>query len=230
MLRELDFLRELSLVSIVARLLLAACCGGLIGLERTCKGRPSGFRTHILICVGASITTLTSQFLLVYMNYFTDIARLGAQVVAGVGFIGAGTIILTPQNRVKGLTTAAGLWASAIVGLACGIAYFEAAAYVTFLILFAEVCFSKLEEKILSSSKEMSVYVELSKDRPLDEIVGFLKGAGVKIKDMQVTGFAKENDNQVCAIFNLRTIEKKASGKVFQELSSLDGVLAVVEL
>lgn len=100
----------------------------------------------------------------------------------------------------------------------------------TFLILFAEVCFSKLEQKILSSSKEMSLYVELSKDRPLDDIVGFLKGAGIKINDMQVTRFSKASNKQVCVIFNLRTIEKKNPGKVFQELSSMEGVLAVVEL
>lgn len=230
MLEALHPLRELSLVSIIIRLVLAAVCGGLIGLERTFKGRPSGFRTHILICVGASITTMTSQYLLLYMNYYTDIARLGAQVVAGVGFIGAGTIMLTPRNRVKGLTTAAGLWASAIVGLACGIAYIEAAVYVTFLILIAEVCFSKLEQKILSSSREMSLYVELSKDRPLEDIIEFLKKAGIKINDMQVTRFSKASNKQVCVIFNLRTIEKKNPGKAFQELSSMEGVLAVVEL
>lgn len=230
MLEVLSPLRELSLVSIILRLVLAALCGGLIGLERTVKGRPSGFRTHILICVGASITTMTSQYLLIYMNYFTDIARLGAQVVAGVGFIGAGTIMLTPRNRVKGLTTAAGLWTAAIVGLACGIAYFEAAVYVTFLVLFAETVFSKLEEKILSSTTETSLYVELSKDCPLDDVVEILKNAEIKIIDMQVTRFSKASNKQVCVVFNLRTIEKKNPGKVFDDLSKMEGVLAVVEL
>lgn len=79
-----------------------------------------GFRTHILVCIAAAITTLTSQYLYVVMHYYTDMARLGAQVIAGMGFIGAGTIIVTRRNRVKGLTTAAGLWGAAIVGLAIG--------------------------------------------------------------------------------------------------------------
>lgn len=230
MLEVLNPLRELSLGSIILRIVLAACCGGLIGLERTVKGRPSGLRTHILICVGASMTTMTSQYLLIYMNYYTDIARLGAQVVAGVGFIGAGTIMLTPRNRVKGLTTAAGLWAAAIVGLACGIGYFEAAVYVTFLVLFTETVLSKLEEKILASTSETSLYVELSKDCPLDDVVEVLKNADIKIIDMQITRFSKASNKQVCVVFNLRTIEKKNPGKVFEDLSKMDGVLAVVEL
>ena len=102
------------------RLVLAMLCGGVIGLERTYKRRPVGFRTHILICVGAALTTLTSEYLAVVMHYYLDITRMGAGVVAGVGFIGAGTIITTTRNRVQGLTTAAGFWVAAIIGLSLG--------------------------------------------------------------------------------------------------------------
>ena len=106
-------------------MVLAFLCGGLVGLEREYKRRPAGFRTHILICMGAAMTTLTSQYLYLEMNYQTDMARLGAQVVAGIGFIGAGTIIVTRRQRIKGLTTAAGLWATAIIGLALGAGFYE---------------------------------------------------------------------------------------------------------
>ena len=115
-----DGLRDMTMAAVSLRMLLAVLCGGLIGMEREFKRRPAGFRTHILICLGAAMTTLTSQYLYLNMHYYTDMARLGAQVVAGIGFIGAGTIIVTPKQRVKGLTTAAGLWASAIVGLSLG--------------------------------------------------------------------------------------------------------------
>ena len=120
MLSLFDGLREVTLASAFVRLTLAVLCGGIIGMERSYKRRPAGFRTHILICIGAAITTLTSQYLYLNMHYFTDMARLGAQVVAGIGFIGAGTIIVTRRQRVKGLTTAAGLWTCAIIGLALG--------------------------------------------------------------------------------------------------------------
>ena len=108
MLSCLDSLRDLNQLSVIVRMLAAVLCGGTIGIERSRKRRPAGFRTHILICLGAAMTTMTSQFLYLELRLYTDIARLGAQVVAGIGFIGAGTIIVTRNRRVKGLTTAAG--------------------------------------------------------------------------------------------------------------------------
>lgn len=107
MLPIFDGLRDLTMASICFRICLAAVCGGAIGIEREYKRRPAGFRTHILICLGAAMTTLTSQYLFQVMHYTTDIARLGAQVIAGIGFIGAGTIVVTRRQKVKGLTTAA---------------------------------------------------------------------------------------------------------------------------
>ena len=127
MLSVFDGLRSVTTLSVFVRLACAFICGGIIGIERSYKRRPAGFRTHILICIGAAITTLTSQYLYLNMHYFTDMARLGAQVVAGIGFIGAGTIIVTKRQNVKGLTTAAGLWTSAIIGLAFGGGFYEAA-------------------------------------------------------------------------------------------------------
>ena len=119
MLSIFDGLRDFTLLSVTVRIILAVICGGIIGMERSLHRRPAGFRTHILVCLGAAMTTLTSQYLYLYLDYYTDMARLGAQVIAGIGFLGAGTIIIARQ-RVRGLTTAAGLWAAAIIGLAVG--------------------------------------------------------------------------------------------------------------
>lgn len=115
MLSIFNGVRDITMLSVTVRLCLAVLCGGMIGLERAFKRRPAGFRTHILICLGASLTTMTSQYLYLNMHYFTDMARLGAQVVAGIGFIGAGTIIVTKRQNVKGLTTAAGLWTLSLI-------------------------------------------------------------------------------------------------------------------
>ena len=100
MLTILGRFRDFNLYSIVLRMVLAVICGGVVGIERAYKRRPAGFRTHILVCLGAMITVLTSQYLTLTMHYFTDISRMGAQVVAGIGFIGAGTIIVTRRQRV----------------------------------------------------------------------------------------------------------------------------------
>lgn len=112
-------IKGVGLAGVVVRMFLAVLCGGIIGLERESKRRSAGFRTHTLICIGATLTTLTSQYLM-GLGLTTDPARLGAQVIAGMGFIGAGAIIVTSRRQVKGLTTAAGLWTSAIIGLAIG--------------------------------------------------------------------------------------------------------------
>lgn len=154
MLESMNFLRELTPLSLMVRLLLAMVSGGLIGLEREYKRRPAGFRTHILICLGACMTTMTSQYLAVTMGYSVDLSRLGAQTVAGIGFIGAGTIIVTRQQRVKGLTTAAGLWTCAIIGLVIGAGFVESAAICVCLILLAELLFVKLEYSLLRHSRE----------------------------------------------------------------------------
>ena len=139
MLESFSFFREMTPLSVMLRILIAVVFGGLVGLEREYKRRPAGFRTHILICLGACITTMTSQFLVMVMDYPVDLSRLGAQVVAGIGFIGAGTIIVTREQRVKGLTTAAGLWSCAILGLAVGAGFLESAIICVCLILLAEL-------------------------------------------------------------------------------------------
>ena len=143
MLHFLDPLREVTTVAVLVRLFFAMICGGAIGIEREHKRRTAGFRTHILICLGAAMTTMVSQFLFREMHLYTDIGRLGAQVIAGIGFIGAGTIIVTKRRQVKGLTTAAGLWTCAIIGLCVGAGYYEAAVLATIIILLAEIFFSR---------------------------------------------------------------------------------------
>ena len=159
---------SLTMLDVVIRMAIAVVCGGLIGMEREQKRRPAGLRTHMLICLGACMTTLTSQYLLLNLGLYTDPARLGAQVIAGIGFIGAGTIIVTKRRQVKGLTTAAGLWASAIVGLCCGAGFFLGAVAAAVLILLAEMVMSKLEWYIVSHARTINVFVEYSETESLN--------------------------------------------------------------
>ena len=163
MLNIFDFLRTGSIDTwtVVARLAIAVLCGGFIGIERERKRRPAGFRTHILICLGAAMATLTSQYIALELKLYTDMARLGAQVVAGIGFIGAGTIIVTKRRQVKGLTTAAGLWTSAIVGLCCGAGFAEGAILTTAIIIVVELLLVKIEYYATSTVRNMNLYVFL---------------------------------------------------------------------
>ncbi len=231
MLEALNFLRgaELDWISVTVRLALAVICGGIIGIEREHKRRPAGFRTHILICLGAAMTTLTSQFLVLELGLYTDMARLGAQVVAGIGIIGAGTIIVTKRRQVKGLTTAAGLWTAAIVGLCCGAGYVEGAVITTVVVILAELILARLEYFIISNARAFNMYVEYTESGKLGNIIDLIKRKGGYIIDMEITKNASEGRNP-CAIFSLRTPRKTSHQELMGLIARLDGVVSVEEL
>lgn len=230
MLESLNEFRDMTLVSIAIRMALAVICGGLIGLEREHKKRPAGFRTHILICLGACMTTLTGQYLYSYMNYYTDMARLGAQVIAGIGFIGAGTIIVTKRRKVRGLTTAAGLWTAAILGLASGAGYYEIVVAGTFLVLLAEIVFSRLEYWLTAHAREVYLYVRYSGAESMDRINHTLKEMNVKILDLEITKPERQDDDSVSAIFLLRPYKKLKKQALEQTISGIEGVMLVHKL
>ncbi|MDD6611732.1 MAG: MgtC/SapB family protein [Clostridiales bacterium] len=230
MLSIFDGFRSVTLAAITLRLVLAVICGGLVGIERAYKRRPAGFRTHILICLGAAMTTLTSQYLYLNMHYYTDMARLGAQVVAGIGFIGAGTIIVTRQQRVKGLTTAAGLWASAIIGLALGGGFYEGGIITTFMILIAELLFSKLEYRVLDHVPEINLYMEYTDKACLENVLKLYRELDLKILNMEITRSRGSKKHNACAIFTLRLNKRCPVERVIQIVSSTKGVILAEEL
>ena len=230
MLSIFDPVRDITVLSVSLRMVLAALCGGVIGIEREFKRRPAGFRTHILICLGAAMTTLTSQYLSLVMHYYTDMARLGAQVVAGIGFIGAGTIIVTKRQRVKGLTTAAGLWTVAIIGLALGGGFYEGALVVTLLVLVAELLFSKMEYRLLNSAPEINLYVEYADKASLERIIKRFRETGIKILNMEITRSAGNKNHNACAIFSLRLNKKCTADQVLAAANTTEGVVLVEEL
>ena len=230
MLSLFDPLRDITLLSVFLRMLLAVLCGGLIGVEREYKRRPAGFRTHILICLGAAMTTLTSQYLFLELHYATDMARLGAQVVAGIGFIGAGTILVTRRQRVKGLTTAAGLWAAAIIGLALGGGFYEGGLIATLLILLAELLFSRLEYRILDNAPEVNLYMEYTGKECLENVLRLYRELELKLLDMEITRHADGEKITSCAIFTLLLNRKCKADWLLSRLHATPGVVLVEEL
>ena len=225
-----DGLRDISFLSVGVRLFLTVICGGLVGIERAYKRRPAGMRTHILICLGAAMTTLTSQYLYMVMHYYTDMARLGAQVVAGVGFIGAGTIIVTRRQRVKGLTTAAGLWAAAIIGLALGGGFYEGGLFATLLILIAELFFSRVEYRMLKNAPEVNLYVEYGDNRTMDVLLQEFREHGLKILNMGIIHSKSNEEHNACAIFTLRLHKGLDVEQLQQGIQATAGVVSVREL
>ena len=220
----------LTIIDVLIRVCLAVICGGLIGMEREQKRRPAGLRTHMLICLGASMTTLTSQYLLLNLGMFTDPARLGAQVIAGIGFIGAGTIIVTKRRQIKGLTTAAGLWASAIVGLCCGSGFYLGAIAASVLILIAEMVMSKLEWYVVSKARTMNIFVEYTEAETLTRIVDQLTNSNISILDMELTKVSAGSGKHPCVTFSLGMSKRTGHDSVMNQLTELRGVVLVEEL
>ena len=230
MLSIFDFQRgNIDVLTISVRLVVALICGGIIGIERERKRRPAGFRTHILICIGAAMTTLTSQYIVFELGYHTDLARLGAQVIAGIGFIGAGTIIVTKRKNVKGLTTAAGLWASAIVGLCAGAGFIEGALVTTVIVIIAELVLARFEYFMMSNSRTITIFVEYSDTTKLTSIVETVKDNSSYIRDIEITKSNSEN-NTSCAIFSIQMPRRKSHEKMINLISNIESVVSVEEL
>ncbi len=231
MLSIFDFQRTgtIDLLTVSVRLVIALLCGGIIGIERERKHRPAGFRTHILICLGAAMTTLTSQYIAFELKGVTDLARLGAQVIAGVGFIGAGTIIVTKRKNVKGLTTAAGLWASAIVGLCVGAGFIEGALIATLVIIIVELFLARFEYFMVSNSRTVTIFVEYTETSKLSAIVETVKENSSYIRDIEITKSNSES-NTSCAIFSLQMPRRTSHDKMITIIANLDGVVSVEEL
>ena len=158
----IEFLAEnKEYIFIVIRLVVAVILGGLIGIEREGTHHAAGLRTHILVCLGAAGITALSDALILN-GYNTDISRFGAQVVSGIGFLGAGCIMVN-NNKVKGLTTAAGLWTTACVGLATGLGYYVISVTITLLILLAMLVLRPIGNRLAKSGSNKKEHVLIIK-------------------------------------------------------------------
>lgn len=218
------------MLSVLLRMLLAVLLGGIIGIEREYKHRPAGIRTHILICLGAAMTTLTSQYLYLELHYLTDLARLGAQVIAGIGFLGAGTIIVTRRNRIRGLTTAAGLWASAVVGLALGAGFYEGGVLAAVLILLAELVFSQFENRLGKGSPEVELhtyYINGADGSCLEAMLDLFDQCGAVVLNLELERVQSQEGPLEHAVIFLRLRRRSDLGDLMEELQQLDGTRSV---
>lgn len=168
-----QMLADFNVISVTVRLLLAAVLGGIIGLERGIHGRAAGLRTHLLVCVGAALTALTGLYISQEMNLGGDVARLSAQVVSGIGFLGAGMIMIRNSSVITGLTTAAGMWATAAIGIAVGYGFYTGTLVSAFLCVFSMTVLSLLER---TRKNSVSVYTELPDISLVDKAQGILRG------------------------------------------------------
>ena len=225
-----NHLNEFNTASVLFRLTLAVICGGLIGIERGRKHRPAGFRTYMLVCLGAALTMLISQYVTYTLNQSTDITRLGAQVINGIGFLGAGTIIVTRRQQVKGLTTAAGLWASACMGIAIGAGFYVGALTVCVLIIIVLIVLSKLEVKIMTAARNMTLSVGYTQSDDIVVIIDKIKSLGVRIIDVEIVKLNTDGNFSLSAVLYVSLPKKYKHTDLIEQLAGINGVNLVEEL
>ncbi len=172
--------------NIIIRVVVAAILGGIIGLDRGMKHRGAGTKTITVVCLGATLVMLTEQYIQINFPGLANMNRLAAQVISGVGFIGVGTIIIS-KHRVRGLTTAATLWASACVGLAVGIGFIEGGILITVMMLVSLHVLPFVERFATRHSRYCNVFMDVEKSRDLHIVIQDLKEAGIVIDSMEMS-------------------------------------------
>ena len=232
MLALLDPLRDLTILSVFMRLFLAALFGACIGLERGMRHHAAGFRTYSIVCIGAASVMVLSQYLLLLYGS-GDPARLGAQVISGIGFLGAGTILITGRSRgqrVKGLTTAAGLWSAACMGLTIGAGFYEAAVMILLLLLILIAGLTHLDESRIKTAAMMQIYIEYdSSCLPFSDLLLIIRSAGWHMSSVEF--LANDPARPYMVLADLRRdgpgIPK---GALLQQLRTAQGVLCAEDL
>ena len=224
----LETLNEFNLISTVVRLALALLLGGMLGIERGRKRRPAGLRTYMIVCIASALVMITSQYMMLKYGE-GDPARMGAQVISGIGFLGAGTIIIT-SRQVKGLTTAAGLWAAACIGLAVGIGFYAGAIACALLVLVVMTVMTGLDARLRLKSKQLNFFGEFLSMEDLGKFMDLLRQNGYKLNDLELDRSGRSVNDLVGATFWIELDRPTDHVEVIHMLSGFEGVKYLEEL
>ena len=225
----IDSLRLVTPLAVAVRVFAAVIVGGLLGLERGMKNRPAGMRTYMLVCVGSCIIMLTNQYVVQILG--GEPTRLAAQVVSGIGFLGAGTIIVTRRNQIKGLTTAAGLWSSAGVGIALGIGFYEAALVGGLAIFCVMTLLQKMDNRVHRKTKTVEVYIEINKDLSLGQLLQNIRERDLEVQDVQrESGLETDEAGNRAYIATVKAQKRSQHIEIVEEVRAIEGVVYVEEL
>ena len=225
----MDEIRILTEGAIVVRILISLAFGAILGLDRGLKSRPAGLRTYILVCVGSCIVMMTNQY--VYQVFDTgDPVRMAAQVVSGIGFLGAGTIIVTRRNQIRGLTTAAGLWASACVGLAIGIGLYEIALVGGLAVVIVLTSLGHWDFFIRRRARDVDVYIEIPVSFSFAVFLEKLRQQGLGISNLQFIGGEGSASDRLGFVCTLSCAQRMDHALMLSTVRSIGPRISVEEL
>ena len=220
---------DLNIISLVLRMLLATILGGVIGLERGASGQSAGIRTFALVCVGASGCSIVNLFLF-YTTGSADTARIPSTVISGIGFLGVGTIVVTGKNYVRGLTTAATLWSTAVLGLLIGSGFIAGSLICFLTIIFIVVVLNKasmFQEEIAS---KFTMYLELDREKGVEEFLEYMNSHGYDISVLEKQKDASIHADDIGLLVNCNIHKHKSHTTLISDLFTLDSVHYVEEI
>lgn len=225
----IEILSEINVISIFVRMVLAMILCGVIGIERGIKNRPAGFMTYLLVGCGSTLIMITNQYIAdKYVGI--DPTRMAAQVVSGIGFLGAGTIITTSKREIRGLTTAAGLWAAAAVGLAIGIGFYSAAVIGTVLIMLSLIWLKKIDAYVKTHARVIEIYLEYNREFLMKKLLDYFEEQQYELFDMEI-GKVKTLDGELGNLnFMLDLKQKVNHGILISRIEDIPGITNVREV
>lgn len=218
-----SYIGEFNTVSVLLRITLAVIAGGVIGTERGRHGRAAGFRTHIYVCLGGAMTSLCSLFVATVSGMAGDIFRISAQVISGIGFLGAGIIIVKNNNTVAGLTTAAGMWVTATIGVAFGYGFYGGGVFTTIICVINAAVLSKFEHKRIEAIR---FYVEVSHIHKIQGVLDQIET--ILNKDAFIETVPARSGIIGSVGFEVMTSNRNNQDELRQAFSQIEGVSFVV--
>lgn len=221
--RELSvLLKEFNTCSAVFRIVLAAFMGGCIGFERGQHGRAAGLRTHILVCIGAALTVMCGLYAALVMDFDNDPMRVSAQVISGIGFLGAGTILTRNGSQVTGLTTAAGLWTTACIGITVGLGFYGASIAAFLIVMVSITVLTRLESRQKRCAAS-TYYLEVADAAYVNALCDFIATRGGQLQILSAkSGIA----NHVGILYTMP--ERTENLQLFEHVRGMDGVVIAV--
>ena len=225
----IEILSKINVISIFVRMMLAMILCGIIGIERGIKNRPAGFMTYLLVGCGSALIMITNQYIAdKYVGI--DPTRMAAQVVSGIGFLGAGTIITTSRKEIRGLTTAAGLWAATAVGLAIGIGFYSAAVIGTMLIMLSLIWLKKIDAYVKTHARVIEIYLEYNREFLIKKLLDYFEEQQYELFDMEI-GKTKTLEGELGNLnFMLDLKQKVNHGILISQIEEIPGIINVREV
>ena len=212
------------------RIFVALIVGGIIGMERGRQGRAAGMRTHILVCIGATLASMTGMYVYETLGVTNDPLRLAAQVISGIGFLGVGTILIKGRFQITGLTTAAGIWCAATIGIALGVGFYEGAIMTFVASVVAVTLMHRFEYSVTRRHTRFGMYVEITSDSNVRATVDHLRRT-YRCTDVQVTPPRSGTSGSVGIEVNIHPAKNQTltPAMVAIELEKLDFVIFALE-